>query len=110
MQFRQKKKNQVSGAFIRYVLYVAFYEVVVLDAALYRSVSDDYCSQYPKVFPPNFGAGYKLHDVLKTKRQNLLIRRIKLRNRSVYEVVPSDYMPYLIGKTDDVGKGLYLRK
>lgn len=113
-----KKKREVSaekkdssnrgGHTIR--IHVEFYKEVVLDAALYRSVLDDYYMQYPEVFPPNFGEGYKLHDMIKTKKQKLLIRRIKLRDGSVYEVVPSDYMPYLIGKTEDLDKGLYLRK
>ena len=75
-------------------IYAESYAVVVLDAALYRLVLADYYVQYPEVFPPNFGDGYKLHDILKTKKQNVLIRRIKLRDGSVYEVLPSDYMPY----------------
>ena len=91
-------------------IYTEFYEEVVKDAKLYRAVLDDYYKQYPEVFPLTFESGYKLHDIIKTKKQSLTIRRIKLRDGSVYEVVPSDYMPYLVGKTESVEKGLYLRK
>jgi hypothetical protein len=38
-----------------------------------------------------------------------MIRRVKLRNGEVYSIIPSDYMPYLIVKTDAVSKDLWLR-
>jgi len=39
----------------------------------------------------------------------LIIRRIKLHNGAVFSIIPSDFMPYLIGKTDELSKGLLLR-
>ena len=39
----------------------------------------------------------------------MIIRRIKLKNGRVYEVIPSTIMPYLSGKTEEVSRALLLR-
>jgi hypothetical protein len=76
----------------------------------YRKYIDEYFERYGEVFPIGFSEGYKLHDSYGSKKyKELKIRRVKLRNGEVYSIIPSDYMPYLIGKTEDVSKGLLLR-
>ena len=65
----------------------------------------------PEVFPAIFGLGFHWHDkrIIK-KHNNLIIRRIKLKDGSVYELVPSFLMPYMSGTTQEVSKGLFLRQ
>ena len=36
------------------------------------------------------------------------MRRIRVANQSVYQVRPSFMMPYQVGQTQQVGKGLYM--
>jgi hypothetical protein len=62
------------------------------------------------LFPDGYSEGYTLHDKRSSKKYNdLIIRRIKLNNKEVYSILPSDYLPYLTGKTEDVEHGLLLR-
>jgi hypothetical protein len=59
-------------------------------------------------FPEGFTNDFHFQRESK-KVKGLIIRRIKLKNGWVYEIVPSTIMPYLSGKTDEVIKGLLLR-
>ncbi len=48
---------------------------------------------------------------MRSKKLNLTTRRIKLTaNGAVYQVRPDFALPYMAGKTDEVEKGLYLRR
>lgn len=70
---------------------------------------DRFFSLYPEVFPPGFERGYKLHDKKGSKKiKGFIIRRVKLKNGRVYEIVPTHIMPYLSGYTEEVSKGLLL--
>lgn len=81
------------------------------DAAKFRAYIDEYYQQYPELFPEGFAKGYRLHDTRKSKKMaDVVIRRIKFTNGEVYSIVPCDIMPYLTGKTQEVSKGLILRK
>jgi hypothetical protein len=77
----------------------------------YRHYLLNYHKQYPEVFPCGFELGFHWHDkrIIK-KHKNLIIRRIKLHNGLVYELVPSSMMPYMSGTTQEVSKGLFLRQ
>jgi hypothetical protein len=82
----------------------------VEDVAQYRESVDAFYQQHPEVFPEGFAQGYKLHDKQASKKlPGLTIRRVKLRNGQVYELVPSFVLPYRSGTTDEVSKGLLLR-
>jgi hypothetical protein len=70
----------------------------------------NYFEKHPEVFPEGFAPNFHFHDQRESKKiKGLIIRRIKLKNGRVYEVVPSNVMPYLSGKTEEVSKGLLLR-
>jgi hypothetical protein len=42
--------------------------------------------------------------------EGVSVRRIKLRNGKVYDIIPSSILPYMAGKTEKVSDGLLLRK
>ncbi len=46
----------------------------------------------------------------RSKRQNIVIRRIALRNGEQYQVRPAFVMPMMVARTEDVQAGLFLRK
>lgn len=84
--------------------------VFIENSAVFRSFLDNYYKSFPLLFPVGFSEGYCLHSIRKCKKgSGISIRRIKLRDGSVYSVVPSSQMPYLIGDTKDVSKSLLLR-
>lgn len=69
-----------------------------------------YFEKHTEVFPEGFTTNSHFHDQRESKKiKGLIIRRIKLNNGRVYEVVPSTIMPYLSGNTQEVSKGLLLR-
>lgn len=90
--------------------FIEDYDTVAQEAILFRSTLDSLYERHPELFPDDFSLGYCLHDIRRSKKyKDLIIRRIKLRNKQVYSIVPSAYMPYLTAKTDDVEKALLLR-
>ena len=65
---------------------------------------------HPELFPAQMGQGFYFHGLVSSRKLNLDQRRIKLSNGFVYQIRPSFVMPYMIGKTDDIEKALYLRR
>ena len=60
-------------------------------------------AQHPELFPEGIEEGFSFHDVIPSSKQNLRMRRIKLkRNEEVYQLRPSFVMPYMIGRTQEV--------
>ena len=81
------------------------------DIENYRSYLLKYYKLYPEAFPCGFELGFHWHDKQVIRKQKgLIIRRIKLTDGSVYEIVPSSLMPYMSGLTQEVSKGLCLRQ
>jgi hypothetical protein len=65
---------------------------------------------HPELFPDAFSDGFACHDRYRSSKLGVVLRRIKLsRTREVFLVRPSFLMPYLIGRTDDIERALYLR-
>ena len=63
------------------------------------------------MFPPEIGEGYWLSGFVESKRQQIKTRRILFKaNRQAYQIRPDTLMPYMIGTTEEVEKGLYLRR
>jgi hypothetical protein len=56
-----------------------------------------------------FEEGFHWHDQRTSAKQEVVIRRIKLKAGGVYQLVPSTMMPYLSGHTREVSNGLWLR-
>lgn len=66
---------------------------------------------YPEIFPPGMDKGFCFHDWVVSSKQELSMRRIKLKaNQQVYQLRPDFIMPYMVGKTDEIDKPMYLRQ
>ncbi len=66
---------------------------------------------HPEIFPPQMQQGYRFYGLIYSKKCQLKLRRIQLlTGGEVYQLRPDFLMPYMIGKTDDVEKALYLRR
>ena len=90
----------------------AHYMACVDDPLLFRHMVDSAIEQYPELFPAGIGNGYYLHDSYNSiKEEGLRLRRIKLKEGGhCYLLRPSTVLPYLVAKTDDIEKALYLRR
>jgi len=68
--------------------------------------------QHPEIFPQALAAGFSFHDRYGSRKlPGLQLRRIKLRQTGeVFTLRPSFVMPYLIGRTEELEKALYLRQ
>jgi len=88
------------------------YRKVIDNPKDYRKWLDSQYKRHPQLFPLGMESGYLLHDILKSKKQKEVFRRrIELKaTGSCYTVSPSFVMPYMVGKTQEVEKALYLRK
>jgi hypothetical protein len=68
-------------------------------------------SQSPELFPQDMDQGFPLHDSYGSIQQALSMRRRQLHTtEAVFTLRPSFVMPYLIARTDEVAKALYLRQ
>jgi hypothetical protein len=89
----------------------AEYRQCVADAAQFRQFLENSWSHYPELFPAEFGHGFKLHDSYRSLKQDLHLRRIKLKaSGAVFLVRPSTVLPYLSTQTSEIEKALYLRR
>lgn len=87
------------------------YDEWIEDSVGYRQYLDEQIAQHPELFPPEITQGYWLDGFVSSKRQQMKTRRILLKaNRQVYQIRPDTVLPYMIGKTEEVEKGLYLRR
>ena len=89
----------------------AEYRHCVDDPRRFRQFVEQMWHHYPELFPAEFGQGFKLHDSYRSRKQEICLRRIKLKaTGAVFLVRPSTLLPYLSGKTSDIEKALYLRQ
>lgn len=87
------------------------YETWIEDSSGYRQYLNEQIAQHPELFPPEINQGYWLDGFVESKRQQMKTRRILLKaNRQAYQIRPDTVMPYMIGTTEEVEKGLYLRR
>ena len=88
------------------------HEQCMKDKAAFRQFLTDMHSQYPELFPGPMAQGFNLQGFtpLSVKQEGFQMRRIKLTDGKVYQIRPSYMMPYLIAKTDEVEKALFLCK
>ena len=88
----------------------AQYREYVDDPAEDRQYLSEMLSQYPELFPNGMDQGFTFHDAYASVKQDLIMRRIKLiTTGAVFTLRPSFVMPYMIARTDEVEKALYLR-
>ena len=87
------------------------YGSLVKNTKAFRKYLDDQINLHPELFPKEIEAGYCFHGFRTSVKLKLESRRIRLlSNEEVYQLRPDFVMPYIIGKTEDVEKGLYLRR
>jgi hypothetical protein len=87
------------------------YAAWIEDSEGYRHYLNQQIAAHAELFPAEISAGYWLTGFVYSKRMELKTRRILLKaNRQAYQIHPDTVMPFMIGKTEDVEKGLYLRR
>jgi hypothetical protein len=89
----------------------AQYQACVEDVVKYRQYLTQMSAQHPELFPQALGEGYTFHDRYHSRKQPLVLRRIKLQaTAEVFTLRPAFVMPYLSARTAEVEKALFLRQ
>ncbi len=87
------------------------YRDILFNHKAFRQYVIQKMSQAPELFPDSMEQGFWFHDFVLSTKQQLPTRRIKLKeNGEVYQLRPDFVMPYMIGKTDEMDKPMYLRQ
>lgn len=87
------------------------YDEWIQDSSRYRQYLDEQIRHHPELFPPEITNGYWLSGLVYSKRLGIQTRRIKLKKVcQTYQIHPDTVMPFMIGRTEEVEKGLYLRR
>lgn len=87
------------------------YRSCLQDLTVYRHHLAQQFLAHPELFPKAFSEGYTFHDCYDSRKLKLLLRRIKLKqSREVFTLRPSFVMPYMVARTDDIEKAIYLRQ
>jgi hypothetical protein len=89
----------------------AHYQRCVGDVAKYREYLTQLSAQHPELFPQAIGGGYTFHDTYRSRKQGVVLRRIKLKaSGAVFTLRPSFVLPYLTARSEEVEKALFLRQ
>jgi hypothetical protein len=89
----------------------AQYRAAVADHAQMRQLLHDSYTQFPKLFPEQFGDGFTWHEQYHSDKLGVTFRRLRLRaTGEVFLVRPSCYLPYAVARTEEIEKALYLRQ
>ena len=88
------------------------YEQCMKSPKAFRRFVTDMYGRYPEIFPREMAQGFTLHSFtpVSRKQEGFRMRRIELSSGEVYQVRPSFMMPYLVAKTEEVEKALFLRR
>src|SRR5512135_3923175 len=86
------------------------YRQIVEHPQEFRRTLDECYQRMPELFPRDFAHGYTLKDGRVSSKQDLLLRRIVLRDGAAYSIRPSFLMPYMAARTEDLEGPLFLRK
>ena len=89
----------------------AHYATCLRDRETFRRSIEQVLADAPELFPPEMGEGFCFYGSYRSRKQPITLRRIRLAaTGGVFQIRPSFLMPYLIGKTEEVEKALYLRQ
>lgn len=90
----------------------AHYRSCLENLTQYRAYLMKTLTQHPEIFPQAMAAGFSFHSTYHSRKQKeLVLRRIKLkRTGSVLTLRPCFVMPYLVARTEEVEKALFLRQ
>jgi hypothetical protein len=87
------------------------YNSLVEDTVSYRQYLDQMIQEHPELFPSDISEGYRFHGFVESGKLGVRTRRILLKSRpQAYQIRPDTIMPYMIGTTEEVEKGSYLRR
>jgi hypothetical protein len=86
------------------------YTTILADRQAFRAYLQQTYQNHPELFPAEMSEGFRFHGLVSSRKLKLDQRRIKLSDGQVYQIRPSFVMPYMIAKTADIEKGLYLRR
>ena len=87
------------------------YDTVLTDKSLFKKSLLTQYGDYPELFPSMFKKdNWSLYGyVPASKKQNIRLRRIQLKDGSVWQVHPSFIMPYMTCSTQEAEKYLFFR-
>ncbi len=85
------------------------YNEIVINPSEFRKRIDEFIASFPDLFPPGIEGGYRMKDCYYSKKRSIIVRRIAIAGRA-YTIRPSFVTPYMTGLTNEVEKGLFLRK
>ncbi len=87
------------------------YERIILSPKEFRAFLQILILARKELFPKEIDQGYLMKEVRQSRKEGLLIRRIKVKETKVsYTIRPSFVMPYMTGRVKDVKNALFLRK
>jgi hypothetical protein len=87
------------------------YDNLVNDTSAFRGYLDQMIASHPELFPAEIAEGYCFHGFVESQRLDITTRRIRLKsNGQAYQLRPDTVMPYMSAMTEEVEKGLYLRR
>lgn len=87
------------------------YGTLISDPIAFRHYLELWSAKHPEIFPPEITSGFWFHGFVTSRKLNLRMRRIQLlETGEVYQLRPEFAMPYMVGRTDEVEKGLFLRR
>ncbi len=87
----------------------AQYQNMIEDAQACRSYLMQLWRRHPELLPSQFEKGFRFHSFVYSRKLKLRMRRIELcATQEVYQLRPDFVMPYMVGRTQEVEKGLYL--
>jgi hypothetical protein len=87
------------------------YNRIILDAEKFRAFLQTLILTHKELFPSEMEQGYLMKEIRLSKKENLLIRRINIKETKVsYTIRPSFVMPYMAGRVEDVKAALFMRK
>lgn len=93
------------------VLSEAAYKTLISNPTRFRNYLNLWLAKHPEIFPAEMVTGFWFHDIITSRKLNLKMRRIQLlETGEVYQLRPEFAMPYMVSRTDEVEKGLFLRR
>jgi hypothetical protein len=87
------------------------YRRCIEETSACREHIESVAQRHLELFPPGFEKGFIFKGTYFSKKQDIVLRRIKLiANGDTFQLRPSFVMPYMVGRTEELDKALYLRQ